>query len=217
MSPRLFLCLVLLTTPAAASTNLLMNPSFEDGAVHDAYGSMNWTPFGAVFNVDDTIIPLVEAQDGDFYLKMFGPNSGVFQDHAIAGSTELEASLYVMNAAFDPMLPGCVGFARLEYFDAGSGFISATDSSLLDHTLPSDTWTQVTIDDTAPANAATVRFVALGQCSAGGAVMFDSASLSVPPPPEPETIPFLDPWQTAALGVVLLGLGYVVLRSQGAS
>ena len=157
--------------------NILVNNSFEDGAVFNQPFNTDWNTFGAVFAIDANIIPT--AQDGDFYLKIFGGNSGVFQDHPISGGDNLNASVYIRNAAFDPMLPGCVGFIKLEYFDAGGAFISVVESNRLDNTLPQDVWTQVTLNDVAPANAATVRFVAIMQCPAGGAVFFDNASLSI--------------------------------------
>ena len=156
--------------------NLLFNNSFENGSIHDQQGTVsNWAPFGAVFPLNQNIVG--NAQDGDFYLKMFGGNSGIFQDLPVSGGDTLTASVYIQNASFDPMLPGCTGFMKLEYFDAGGGLIIANESSRLDHTIPSNTWTQLTFNDVAPANAVTVRYVAIMQCSAGGAVMFDNASL----------------------------------------
>ena len=164
----------------AGPPNVLTNASFETGAVFNqpfGGGASNWTPFGAVFAIDANIIP--PGQNGNFYLKMFGGNSGVFQDVPVNGGDNLNASVFIENASFDPMLPGCTGFLKLEYFDAGGNFISATESNRLDNTLPSNTWTQLTLADVAPANAATVRYVAIMQCTAGGAVFFDDASLRI--------------------------------------
>ncbi len=175
-----FLCLFAFSGMANEATScdpveILNNQSFETGAAFNQPFNTDWFPFGAVFAIDGSIIPPV--QDGQFYLKMFGGNSGIFQDHPAIPGESLTASVYVMNASFDPMLPGCTGFIKLEYFDAGNGLVSVTESTKLDHTLPSNTWTQITLNDVVPAGAATVRMVVIMQCTAGGAVMFDNASL----------------------------------------
>lgn len=155
--------------------NILINPSFDNGAAFNQLFQTNWNRFGAVFAIDANLIP--PGQDGSFYLKMFGGNSGLFQDHPVNGGDDLDASVYIQNASFDPMLPGCEGFIKLEYFDAGNNLISVTESNRINNTLPQNTWTQITLNDIAPANATTVRFVVIMQCSAGGAVFFDDASL----------------------------------------
>ncbi|MEM7104163.1 MAG: HYR domain-containing protein [Bacteroidota bacterium] len=157
-------------------SNILVNPSFETGnAFNIPFSGSGWTSFGAVFGIDGNIIP--PGQDGNFYLKMFGGNSGTFQDHPVNPGDNLTASVYIENASFDPMLPGCEGFVQLDYFDSGGGLISVVESIRIDNTLPQNTWTQISLNDTAPAGAATVRFIVIMQCSAGGAVMFDDASL----------------------------------------
>ena len=156
-------------------SNILTNASFENGAVFNVPFSTDWTPFGPAFAIDANIIP--PGQDGNFYLKLFGGNTGLFQDHPVNAGDSLTASVYIENASFDPMLPGCEGFLKLEYFNSTGGVISVSESNRLDHTLPQNQWTQVTLNDVAPAGAVTVRFVVIMQCNAGGAVMFDDASL----------------------------------------
>ncbi len=164
---------------AASSGNLLSNGSFEIGAFHDKYGSTNWVPFGAAFNIFSPFFPTSPAQDGFIYMKLFGGNSGLFEDIPIQGGENLEASVYIMNASFDRMQPGCTGFLKLEFFNAGGGFMSFVESNRIDHTIPFDTWTKLTLNAQAPAGAATARMVVIMQCNAGGAVMFDNASLVI--------------------------------------
>ncbi|MEM6271887.1 MAG: HYR domain-containing protein, partial [Bacteroidota bacterium] len=163
---------------AAGPMNLLNNASFENGTVFNGLGAgTGWTIFGAVFGIDAGIIP--PSQDGSFYLKMFGANSGAFQDLPVNAGDNITASVYIQNASFDPMLPGCEGFVKLEYFDANNQLISFTESNRLDATLPQNVWTQVSVTDVAPAGAVTVRYVAIMTCNAGGAVFFDDASLTI--------------------------------------
>ncbi|MEN0005274.1 MAG: HYR domain-containing protein [Bacteroidota bacterium] len=162
----------------AAGVSVLTNASFEDGVAFNQPGAgTNWTSFGAVFGIDANAIP--SAKDGDFYLKMFGGNSGAFQDNPVSPGDNLAGSVFLQNASFDPMLPGCTGFLKLEYFDASNNLISFTESAKLDDTTPQNVWTEIMISDVAPAGAATVRFVVIMQCTAGGAVFFDDASLIV--------------------------------------
>ena len=160
---------------AQGAGNLLNNPSFENGAAFNQPFNTDWNTFGAIFAIDANIIP--PGQDGNFYLKMFGGNTGLFQDHPVQAGDSLTASVYIQNASFDPMLPGCEGFIKLEYFNNTGGVISVSESNRINNTLPQNTWTQITLDDVAPAGAVTVRYVVIMQCSAGGAVMFDDASL----------------------------------------
>ncbi|MEM8509793.1 MAG: BspA family leucine-rich repeat surface protein [Bacteroidota bacterium] len=156
-------------------TNMLVNNSFENGAVFNQPFSTDWVPFGSVFAIDGNIIPPV--QDGSFYLKMFGGNSGVFQEQPVNPGDEVTASVYMQNASFDPILPGCLGFIRVEYFNSAGNLISSTDSNAVDNTLPQNTWTQIVLNDVAPAGAATLRMQLSMSCTAGGAVFFDNASL----------------------------------------
>ena len=159
--------------------NILNSPSFEDAAFNFLYDSPNWTRFGAVFGIDGSIIPPV--QDGTWYLKMFGGNSGIFQEHPVNPGDQVLASVYVENASFDPMLPGCSAFISVEYYDAGNQQISFTLSNILDDSLPLNTWTQISINDIVPPGAVTARFVVLLQCTAGGAGFFDNAQMEIIP------------------------------------
>ena len=52
----------------------------------------------------------------------------------------------------------------------------------LDNTLPQNQWTEILVNDVAPAGAATVRFIVIMGCSSGGAVFFDDASLIIGSP-----------------------------------
>jgi hypothetical protein len=175
-------------------SNMLLNNSFEEPPVHDRYGADSWVPFGAAFSVDQNAIGF--AQDGKYFMKLFGGNSGLFQDHPISPGDIVSASVFVQNASWDRMFPGCAGFLKLEFFDAGGGFLGFSESSKLDNTIPLDTWTPIVYNDTAPAGAATVRMVVIMQCTGRGAVMFDNASLtnlSAPGNPLGNIVVYADP------------------------
>jgi hypothetical protein len=166
----------------SAGGNLLLNGSFEDGVLFNVPGAGdNWFPFGAVFGIDGNIIP--PAKDGQYYLKMFGGNSGAFQDVPVAPGENLTASVFLQNASFDPMLPGCEGFLKLEYLNSSGGIFLVEESVRLNNSTPQNVWTEITMNSTVPAGATAVRFVVIMQCSAGGAVFFDDASLTSDAPP----------------------------------
>ncbi|MFK7970457.1 MAG: HYR domain-containing protein [Bacteroidia bacterium] len=166
--------------PVPQGPNILTNNSFE-GAVHDQQGSVpNWLPFGAVFPLNQNNVPN-PAQDGTFYLKTFGGNSGIFQDNPVQAGDLVVASIYVQNASFDPMQTGSNGFLKLEYINSTGGIISVSESSKYNETLPRDVWTLLNFNDVAPAGAVTVRFVAITQNAGGGAIMYDNAALSTFP------------------------------------
>ena len=172
--------------PNLESQNLLANSSFESPGVHDfGFGALpgnppwttDWFAFGPAFALDQNVIG--SASDGDFYLKMFGAVSGVFQDQVVSAGDVVEGSIDIQNASFDPMAPGCVGFIKIEFFNAGNGFLGVVQSPSVDFTLPQDVWTEVSVSGEAPAGTAYARFVAVMECPFGGAVMFDNASMSI--------------------------------------
>ena len=81
------------------------------------------------------------------------------------------------------MLPGCEGFLKLEYLNSSGGIFLVEESARLDNSTPQNVWTEITMNSTVPAGATAVRFVVIMQCSAGGAVFFDDASLTSDAPP----------------------------------
>ncbi|MEM6398386.1 MAG: Calx-beta domain-containing protein, partial [Bacteroidota bacterium] len=165
-------------TISCPTVNVLMNSSFEDGVAFNQPGAgTSWSTSGAVFGMDENVI--TAAQDGQFYLKLFGQNASVSQSSPVSPSDNLTASVFLQNAFFDPMLPGCIGLLQLEYFDASNNFISATESTELDDSTPLNIWTEITLNDVAPAGAARVRLSAVMGCTSGGAVFFDAASLII--------------------------------------
>ena len=108
-------------------------------------------------------------------MKMFGV-SGMFQDFSpVSPGDEVNASLWIMNAGFDPMGPVGGGFIKLEWL----GTPDFVESTVIDASTPLDTWTEVTLSEIAPAGATGVRFVAFCNLPSGGAAMFDNASLSI--------------------------------------
>jgi hypothetical protein len=158
--------------------NVLNDASFEDALGNNtAYNSASWTRFGQQpFALD--IAPL---QDGDFYVKLFGDNTGLFQDHPVAAGDAIEASVYVESASFDAMQPACEAFIKLEY---NTGVV--VESDRVNGTIPQNTWTQISVSDVAPAGATSVRYVAIMGCpqlgAINGAVMFDNASMTITTP-----------------------------------
>lgn len=165
-----------ITCPVPSGPNVLVNNSFEGGP-HDRFSTGNWNGFGAAFTVDQNVVGT--AQDGSYFIKMFGGNSGIFQDHPIQGGDIVSSSVYIQNASFDRMQPGCSGFIKLEYF--GPFGVIAVESPRYDNSLPLDTWTLLPFTDVAPAGATTVRMVVFTQNTGGGAVMFDNANLTIFP------------------------------------
>ena len=170
--------------PPSAGGNLLLNGSFENNNGFDSPFSTNWTPFdvASAVRVSDGRTGIA-AQDGNSYLKMFGGNTGIFQDVPVTPGENLTASVYLLNAFFDPMLPGCEGFLKLEYINSSGGIFLVEESARLNNSTPQNVWTEITMNSTVPAGATAVRFVVIMQCSAGGAVFFDDASLASDAPP----------------------------------
>lgn len=178
--------LSILGAASAASANLLANPSFEEPVLTggDVPGAVGWNAFGGVFTIR------VAPQSGDNALKMFGAVSGVFQDFPTSPGEQWIGSAYGLNFNGDPILPGQIGAVNIEWRDAGSNLISFDTTPLLDSTtpqgsLPSD-YNLGTVTGTAPAGAATARFVLITGAFAGpggGAVWFDNASFALVPEP----------------------------------
>ncbi|MDB9961477.1 HYR domain-containing protein, partial [Oceanihabitans sp.] len=158
----------------ANSGNVLVNNSFEDGAVFNVPFNTDWTTFGVapLFAIDANIIPF--AQDGNFYLKAFSSNAGLFQEHPVTAGDIIDASIYIGNLGFDPIQPGCEAYIKLEYNNG-----DVVESIRLDNSLPVNTWNQISFSDVAPAGATSVKYVAVMGCPGGGAVMFDNASMII--------------------------------------
>ena len=123
--PLMFMfCLVSATTTSAFSNpaaNLLLNNSFEANQTHDANGAASWNTFGPgsfSINQNENIMAFGPAQDGNIFKKMFAANSGMFQDVAITAGEEYTSSVYIQNAQFDPMRPGCTAFIKHEFLNA---------------------------------------------------------------------------------------------------
>jgi hypothetical protein len=174
--------------PPVAGGNLLENGSFETNDGFDQpFLNAGWTGFdvASAIRVSDGRTGTAP-QDGSWYLKMFGGNTGIFQDVPVTVGETLNASVYLLNAPFDPMLPGCEGFLKLEFINSAGGIFGVQESARLDNTTPQNVWTEITLSGiTVPAGAVAVRMVVIMQCSAGGAVFYDNASLTSDAPPSP--------------------------------
>lgn len=171
---------------SAASANLLANPSFELPALTggDTPGAVGWTAFNAVFTIR------VAPQSGDQALKMFGTPSGVFQDFPTTPGEQWIGSAYGLNFNGDALSGAQIGAANIEWRDGGGNLISFDTTQIVSSAtpqgaLPSD-YVFGSVTGTAPAGAATARFVLITGAFAGaggGAVWFDNASFDRVPEP----------------------------------
>ncbi|WP_191860786.1 HYR domain-containing protein, partial [Hanstruepera ponticola] len=159
--------------------NLLVNNNFEDNANHDVYGSFGWVSFsdawGSVRSLDDNQIG--SAQSGDFFIKMFGPLSGMYQDFPVNEGDFITSSVYMQNASFDPTNPDGSAQIKLEWFNNVGSLIGVETSPFFTAANPQDVWTEVSLNSEVPDGAAIVRFVLISQQPTGGAIMFDNAKL----------------------------------------
>ncbi|PNQ72804.1 hypothetical protein C1T31_09850 [Hanstruepera neustonica] len=164
---------------ATTAQNLVINNDFENNAIHDGLGSTNWISFyeawGSVRSYDQNIIG--SAQSGNFYIKMFGPNSGVFQDFPVNTGDNITGKVYMQNASFDPTNPDGWGQVKLEWLVGGSIVGVETSPFFTSASSPQDVWTEISVDATAPVGVTGVRLVLISQQPTGGAIMFDNASL----------------------------------------
>ena len=182
-----------------ASANLLANPSFEspDVGLGDAPGTAGWTSFNAVFT------SAAHARTGAQSLKMFGGNSGAFQDFAATPGTNYAGSVYVADVGGDPLADGQIAAVNIEWRDAGGNQISFVTTRVLTGATSTpgpetgpDVFVRGDVMGIAPAGTATARFVLItgnfdgGQ--AGGAPFFDDANFDVASSvPEPASLGLL--------------------------
>lgn len=168
-------------------------------------GASGWTTFESAF----TSSLSAPASEGTNVLKMFGPfvtggATGAFQNGFAVNPGELvNASVQVQNWSSDPLTN--IGIFQVGFFDAGGGNLVNHDI-VVDDTLASDTWTELSHSLVAPTGAATVQVfllhVQVNDPVTGGSIFWDDASLTISAVPEPAT------FGIAALGVV----GLVVRR-----
>ena len=215
-----------------AHANLLSNPSFEspDASGGDLPCSTDWGCFNSAFtssNLFDSGNKTPPAVSGTQVLKMFGPftgnpdASGAFQTFDANPGDIFEASVWAMSweQAFptpDPLDPTNFADLQLIFTDAGgviTGQFEVLGDVIDDGTnvyLAPDTWTQLTLTATAPANTANVTYQLLHiqageNLFAGGAIRYDDASLTQVPVPAAVWL----------FGSGLIGLAGVARRRKG--
>jgi hypothetical protein len=176
------------------SSNLLVDPSFENQTAPNPNGTGGWTLFNnSSYNGID-LLP----QDGDVALKVFGPftgspnASGAFQNVAAQPGQQFTSSVYAYSPSGDSIL-GNANYTTiaLQFVNAGGAVIGSVNFSPgtnqketpifdgRDANLIQDQWVKYSVDAIAPAETAFVRmnmfFTQL--MNQGGAVWFDNATL----------------------------------------
>jgi len=217
----------------AQAANLLANPSFEspDASGGDLPCSTDWGCFNGPVtssNLFDSGNQSPPAVSGSQVLKAFGPYSGnpdaagAFQTFSASEGDTFSASVWAMSwtqkfGGSDELDPTNLGDLQLIFKDVGGAitgqfevFADVTDDNSNIYLAP-DTWTQMTLAATAPANTDSVTFQLLhiqagegADLFAGGAIRFDDASLTVTAVPVPAAV-----W---LFGSGLLGLVGVARR-----
>ncbi len=151
-------------TPAP-TTNLIANPSFDDGF-------NNWTTFDNVFLVasgggfegaESDLVRTAE-RSGKMFSSFLSPPgaspSGMFQTFtATPGQTYLMEAWSMHTCADEDALVGTQNFmvAQILFRDSMGAPIDAGETVILDATSPLGTWTRHEVLATAPAGAATVQ------------------------------------------------------------
>ncbi len=186
------LAALLFAVPTASAANLLVNPGFEvpdappGGEVDVSGGFTGWSAYGANFVIDQPApgptdpISSVGAFEGTQALKNFG-NSGVFADFAAAEGDQFDGSVYAINPNNnDVLVGGQIALSALIWLDSGGGVISSVASNVLDSLAPTNVWNLLSVNGTAPAGTAAVRFQVFTEDTGGGggAPRFDAASLT---------------------------------------
>ena len=209
----------LLLVASNASANLLTNGSFEEpNAFPGNIAVTGWDLEFQTFAVwadgtadqNGNFGPL--AQDGNQIAKNFADGARVEQEVAVVGGLSTTLSTYIMNWQFDALVNNGQALLQLIFKDSGGG--SVGDTSLfygVDDGLTQqpgdnvDQWTQISITELAPATAvsafARLQFIPDG----GGAMYWDSASLTQVPVPAAVWL----------FGSGLLGLVGVARRRKG--
>jgi hypothetical protein len=176
---------------SASAANLLVNPDFETGTL------AGWTVNGGVIGQ-----PGIGAQSGAFSTLLTTPGNGVpeiNQSFSATAGQEFNYSGYMMTTA--PLPTGAsFGLLKIVFRDAGNVDLQVTQAAIGTIVGPSfpgvetaqvnsnsaiDTWFFLEAQATAPANTATVLFLALDVEFNGGnhPVYVDNLQASLVPEP----------------------------------
>ena len=171
--------LALMAVSTASAQNLLVNSDFEAGA--DSWVSVN--------NVEVT---QDFAFDGSTSVKLFNPFCGgewcgsvLEQSTSCVPGQGYDSSIMTYVSSGDAFSAGSGNFLVLQvaFFDGAGNFLSLGESSQINIDSALDTWTELSASATAPADAATVKLVAVfvspndNPPNDLGAVFVDAASL----------------------------------------
>lgn len=171
--------LALFAASSASAQNLLINSDFEAGID-------SWITFNNVEVSQDI------AFDGASSAKLYNPFCGgdwcgsvLEQSTSCVPGQGYDASIMTLVSSNDPFAAGSGNFLVLQVaFNDGSGNnLSVGESVQINIDSALDTWTELTVSATAPAEAATVKVVAVFVSPNGeapndlGAVFVDAASL----------------------------------------
>lgn len=180
-----------------AYPNLLSDPGFESGTpVPGAFGGWE-TPLAAAFSQ-------THHRSGAWSMENYY-DPAHFQGISAQKVTVTPGTDYTLTGwAFTPNTlssSSSLGFLMLFFTDANGDTIGQyLASAEFDSASPANTWVQLSVDGTAPANAAFVYAeTMLWNPGPGDAVYFDDLSLTVVP--EPSALAVL----SAGLGLGLLG------------
>ena len=171
--------LALFAASSASAQNLLINSDFEAGID-------SWITFNNVEVSQDI------AFDGASSAKLYNPFCGgdwcgsvLEQSTSCVPGQGYDASIMTLVSSNDPFAAGSGNFLVLQVaFNDGAGNnLSVGESVQINIDSALDTWTELTVSATAPAEAATVKVVAVFVSPNGeapndlGAVFVDAASL----------------------------------------
>lgn len=195
MKKLLLSALLIGSLSVSGYANLLSNGSFEGGTgIADVPSWINWGSSGAL---DAT------AHDGTQSIKTWFNDTGWYQDFSATAGEEFDASLYAYTASGDKYGWDAENLTyfhfKLEWFDGGSK-LSEDGSSTFTPDNAADTWTELTLNATAPANTDSGRFTVTmeGAGAGAGSVLFDSASVTAVPEP-------------VSAGLLGLGLAFIYM------
>jgi hypothetical protein len=180
-----------------ANPNLLSDPGFESG-----------TPLPGMIGgwamVVDAAFSQAYHRSGAWSMENYYNPAGFHGVSLQAVAATPGADYTLAGWAFTPNTlssSSSLGLLILSFTDANGGLIGQyLTSASLDSASPANTWVQLSVDGTAPANAASViAETTLWNPGPGDAVYFDDLSLTVVPEPSALTV------LSAGLGLGLLG------------
>lgn len=180
-----------LLAPAALGqgTNLLTNPSFENG------GLTGWSFFGPNVYAELAAPPAIAPRTGSRLVKIYGHFSGAFNVSGIYQSFPASpGQVYTMDCwtrhwSGDPM----TGFGppndnwavmKIAFFNSGGTEVGGAERLILDGNAPQNTWiNNAPISGTAPAGTTQVQalILFLQPGVAGGSAQFDDIEFYGPP------------------------------------